>query len=66
MRLSENIKELREKYGLTQAELAKRACVDQSAIAQYERGMKVPNVITAVDIANVLGTTCEALVNGTE
>jgi len=64
MSFSENLKELREGYNLSQAELAKRVGIAQSAIAHYERGVKLPNIITAVDLSNALGTTCEKLVMG--
>lgn len=64
MAFAENLKKLREEKGYSQAELAEKVGIAQSMIAQYERYMKVPTIIVAVDIARVLGTTCEELVKG--
>lgn len=62
MSFSENLTKLREKKGYTQAELAKALEVSQPTLAQYEKGIKVPNIISAVKLAQLLGTTCEELV----
>lgn len=59
-----NLKEYRERKGITQNELGALVGVTQGAIAQFENGSAVPNVKTAVRIAEVLGTTCENLVRG--
>lgn len=63
MAFAENVKRLREEKGLTQAELANMIEVAQPTVAQYEKGMKVPTIITGVILAKVLGTTCEKLVD---
>ena len=57
-----NLKELREQKNLTQYELAQLVGVTQSAIAQFELGSSLPNIKTAVRIADALGVTCEQLV----
>lgn len=57
-----NLKKLRERKGISQAELAQLVGVSQAAIAQFELGTSLPNVKTAVRLAKVLGTTCEELV----
>lgn len=62
MPFGENLKKLREEKGLTQGQLAKEIGVKQPMVAQYERYMKVPSIITGVEIAKALGTTCEELV----
>ena len=59
-----NLKEYRERRGYTQNELAALVGVTQGAIAQFETGSAVPNVKTAVRIADVLGVNCETLVKG--
>ncbi len=63
MSFADNVKRLREEKGLTQAELAGQVNVAQSMIAQYEKGLKVPTIVTGVALARKLGTTCEALVS---
>lgn len=57
-----NVKNLREKKGYSQKELADLVGVSQSAIAQFELGSTLPNIKTAVRLAEILGTTCEQLV----
>ncbi len=59
---STTVKRLREEKGLTQQELANLVEVAQSTIAQYEKGMKLPTIVTGVALAKKLGTTCEELV----
>lgn len=62
MAFGENLKVLRERVGMSQAELAEAVGVAQPTIAQYERGMKVPSIITAVRMEKVLHTTCAEMV----
>lgn len=62
MSFSESVKKLREQKGLSQAELAEQVDVTQPMIAQYEKGLKIPTIITGVQLARALGTTCEELV----
>lgn len=64
MSFAENVKRLREEKGLTQAELANLVEVSQPTIAQYEKGLKIPTIITGAILAKRLGTTCEELVKG--
>lgn len=44
MGISENIKKLRKKYGLTQDELAKIAGVSNKAVSTWEKGTKEPRM----------------------
>lgn len=55
------VKRLRKEKGLTQVELAAKVGVAQPMIAQYEKGLKIPKINTAVALAKALGTTCEEL-----
>lgn len=64
MSLADNIKRLREEKEYSQAELAKLVGVSQPLINDYEKGRKVPTVITGVDLAKKLDTTVEKLVSG--
>lgn len=64
MSFGKNLQECRNRCGLTQEQLAKAVNCSQAMIAQCERGSKVPTVVLACDIAEVLGTTVEVLVKG--
>ena len=61
MSLGQKIKELRLEKGLSQLELANAAEVSRPAIAQYERGTKIPNLLTGKAIARVLGCSLDEL-----
>ena len=63
MAFSDNLRVLREKKNYSQSELASLVGVDQSAIALFERGKRLPNIITGVDIARSLDTTVEKLLD---
>ncbi len=65
MAFSENLKYFRKSKRLSQNDIAQSVGVSQPMIAQYERGMKVPNIVTGVALAKLLDTTCEELINGT-
>lgn len=66
MAIGENIRKLREMRGISMSELAECAGIAQPQIAKYESGVTVPNAISAVAIAERLGTTVEMLVKGGE
>ena len=53
MAFAQNVKRLREEKGLTQQELANLIEVAQPTVAQYEKGMKVPTIITGVLLAKL-------------
>ena len=62
MKLAENLKKQRISAGLSQAELAKRVGANQSMITHIENGFKVPSLALAVELADALDTTLDALV----
>lgn len=63
--VGENIKKRRKALGLSQAVLADRALVSQSAISDIENPnvTKLPNVDTIGKIAKVLGCTVDDLMD---
>ena len=63
MAFSDNLKNIREKKGMSQYKLAKKVGISQRAVYSYEKGTRVPNVLLACCIATVLDTTVEMLVN---
>lgn len=50
-----DIKELRKKAALTQAELAEAVGVTQSTVSQWESGKAVPDTLKLPKLAEVLG-----------
>ena len=61
MAFADNVRRLRKEKDYTQAALAELVGVSQPIIADYEKGKKVPNAITAADLARKLDTTVEKL-----
>ena len=55
------IKELRARYDMTQADLAKRVDVRRETIVYLEAGKYNPSLRLAHDVAVVLGTTVDEL-----
>ena len=49
------MRQLREKVGLTQAELAQQSGIDRVAISQIERGQRDVGVVRAAAVARALG-----------
>ncbi len=61
-RLAAHLRSLRVEAGLSQAELAARSGVDQSAISFLERGRRRPTRKTMTRLAKALGVSLKALV----
>ena len=49
-----NIKEKRERLGISQKELAEKAEISQSFLCDIEQGRSKPSIDTAIKIAQVL------------
>ena len=50
-----NIKEKRERLGISQKELAEKAEISQSFLCDIEQGRSKPSIDTAVKLADALG-----------
>jgi transcriptional regulator with XRE-family HTH domain len=61
MSIGMNIRKYRKTRGLTQVELAEKLGLSQVAVANYERGVRKPDVEMVPKIAHALGTSIEAL-----
>lgn len=55
--IGKKIKDLRNRNGLTQQELADRAELTKGFISQLERGQVSPSIVTLLDLIECLGTT---------
>ena len=49
--LDQRIKELRERSGLTQTELAKKMGVTRSSVNGWEMGVSIPSIMKLVELA---------------
>ena len=64
MNFGKNCKAIREKMGLSQSELADKVGVRPPMINYIEAGTKIPSLALGLRIADVLGTTVDALCRG--
>jgi len=58
------IRELREKKGLTQAELAEKLCVSDKTVSKWETGKGYPDISLFEPISKVFGISITELVSG--
>ena len=56
------IRELRERKGMTQAELAKAVNVSKATACQWESGLRRPSLVNLLALANVLECTIDDIV----
>lgn len=61
--MSDTIRELREKAGISQGELAKAMGVTQGAVSQWENGMSHPKIPLLKRLAETLGVTVDELIS---
>jgi transcriptional regulator with XRE-family HTH domain len=62
--LADRIKFLRRAKDWSQEQLAERAAIQRSYLADLERGRRNPSVRTLVKVANALGIAVSALFDG--
>ena len=55
MRAGELLRSVRQRHGLTQAQLAARARTSQAAISRIERGLVSPSVATLAELLDLMG-----------
>jgi len=56
-----NLKELRSKLGMTQAELAEQVGIARVSIIAIENGRFIPTIETALRISQALNTSIESI-----
>jgi transcriptional regulator with XRE-family HTH domain len=61
-KFGERVRELRQKQGLTQAELSERSGFPQGRISEIESGMRVPTLVTILRLAVALECSPSALI----
>ena len=60
-RLGKRIRELRNRGGITQAQLADRVDISHEFLSRLERGLKAPSLDTSEKIATALGISLSEL-----
>ncbi len=60
---AETLKKLRKEKGFTQAQLGTRVFVNNSTVARWENGTRLPDAAMLVRIADVLGVDVKTLLN---
>ncbi len=63
--LCERIAELRNTFGLTQSDLAKRLEVTRSAVNAWEMGFATPQLKNIIEMSKIFNTTVDGLLNTT-
>ena len=58
------IRELREKYHMTQVELAEKLCVSDKTISKWETGKGYPDISLLEPLAKVFGVSITELISG--
>lgn len=61
--LCERISELRNRFGITQTELAKRLGVTRSSVNAWELGFATPQLKHIVEMSRIFGTTVDDILN---
>ena len=61
MKFGENLKRIRASRGMTQTELANSIGITQGLIGHIERGVKIPSLGVAIDIAKTLNCSLDEL-----
>lgn len=59
---AERLKELREKYNLSQVELGKVLNITSQAISNYEKGKREPQIAELITLAEYFGVSVDYLV----
>ena len=62
--IGKNIKKLREALGITQKELADKLGISQSAVGNWESGLRNPRANDLQDIAKALNTSVVQIIEG--
>lgn len=62
--IKENLREVREFLGMSQAELATKAGFMPSAISHFEGGRRKPNIDNLAKLAQALGVSTDRLLFG--
>lgn len=60
--IGKRIKNMREKNGLTQKELAEKLGVSRQALSNYESDKRLPDIYVVAQMADVFSVTVDSLI----
>lgn len=66
IQFGDSLKQLRQRMGLRQDDVAKMVGVERSTVANWERGAKQPSLETLVKLSQLFGVSLDELVGLTE
>ena len=66
MNFADSLKELRNKKGLSQQQLADLVFVDRSSVARWESGARMPDAIMIARLSKCLDVDVDELLRGSE
>ncbi|ACX51292.1 transcriptional regulator, XRE family [Ammonifex degensii KC4] len=66
IRFGDTLKQLRQRMGLRQDDVARMVGVERSTVANWERGVKQPSLETLVKLSQLFGVSLDELVGVTE
>lgn len=61
MEFSERLRQLREKHGYTQKQLADAVHLSKNSICNYEKNVNLPNIETLMSLADIFNVTVDYL-----
>ena len=64
IKIGNYIKELRTKNNFTQKELADKLCISFQAVSKWEKGETLPDTSILLDLADILNTSVDLILNG--
>lgn len=66
VKLGEKVRELRDRKGISQEELAHLAGLDRTYVGGVERGERNPTILSSLKVSGALGVSLSDLVEGVE
>ncbi len=66
LNIADRIKYLRDRYGMTQSDLAKRLGVSRNAVNLWEMSISSPSLSNLVEMSKIFDTNVDYLISTTE
>lgn len=66
LNIADRIKYLRERYGMTQSDLAKRLSVSRNAVNLWEMSVSSPSISNLIEMSKILNVNVDYLISTTD